>query len=148
MRLLGLDVGDARVGVAVSDPSGSVATPVCVLDARTLGADLRPLIRLIEDYEAETIVVGLPLTLTGEEGPQATAVRERMGRWSKRLATPVEFWDERLTTSQARRSLSEAGLDERATRKAVDMVAAALILQGYIDSHRDAAAPRSDGGDA
>ena len=146
MRLLGLDVGDARVGVAVSDPTGTVATPVSVLDARTLDADLRPLARLVEDYEAEAIVVGLPLTLSGEEGPQALAVRERAERWSGRLGTPLVFWDERLTTSQARRSLSEAGLDERASRKAVDMVAAALILQTYLDSRRDGETPPADGG--
>ena len=139
-------MGDARVGVAVSDPSGSVATPVSVLDARTLDADLRPLLRLVEDYEATAIVVGLPLTLSGEEGPQACAVRERAERWSRQLGIPLHFWDERLTTSQARRSLSEAGLDERATRKAVDMVAAALILQTYLDSRRDGDEPPADGG--
>ena len=147
MRLLGLDVGDARVGVAVSDPSGSVATPLVVLDARTLEGDLRPLARLVEEYEVEAIVVGLPLTLAGEEGPQALAVRERAGRWSVSLGVPLLFWDERLTTSQARRSLSEAGLDERASRKAVDMVAAALILQGYLESRRDGDDPPANGGD-
>jgi len=133
--------------VAVSDPSGAVATPVSVLDGRTLDADLRPLTRLIDDYEIETIVVGLPLTLAGEEGPQARAVRERAGRWSTSLGVPLVFWDERLTTSQARRSLSEAGLDERASRKAVDMVAAALILQGYLESRRDGDDPPANGGD-
>jgi len=147
VRLLGLDVGDARVGVAVSDPSGSVATPVSVLDARTLDGDLRPLARLVEEYEVEAIVVGLPLTLAGEEGPQARAVRERAGRWSARLGVPLVFADERLTTSQARRSLSEAGLEERASRKVVDMVAAALILQGYLGSRRDGDEPPVHGGD-
>jgi putative Holliday junction resolvase len=146
VRLLGLDVGDARVGVAVSDPSGSVATPLSTLDGRTLDADLRPLVRLVEDYEVEAIVVGLPLSLSGEEGPQSRAVRERAQRWSQHLGVPLHFWDERLTTSQARRSLSEAGLDERATRKAVDMVAAALILQTYLDSRRDGDQPPADGG--
>jgi len=147
VRLLGLDVGDARVGVAVSDPSGSVATPLVVLDARTLEGDLRPLARLVEEYEVEAIVVGLPLTLAGEEGPQARAVRELAGRWSASLDVPLLFADERLTTSQARRSLSEAGLDERASRKAVDMVAAALILQGYLESRRDGDDPPANGGD-
>ena len=147
MRLLALDVGDVRVGVAVSDPSGAVATPVTVLDARTLDGDLRPLLRLVEDYEPEAIVVGLPLTLAGEEGPQAAAVRQRATRWCERLGVPAVYWDERLTTSQARRSLSEAGLDERASRKAVDMVAASLILQAYLDSRRDGHGPRADGGD-
>ena len=145
VRLLGLDVGDARVGVAVSDPSGRVATPVSVLDARALQADLRPLARLVEDYEIAEFVVGLPMTMAGEEGPQAVLGRERAEGWAERLGVELRFWDERLTTSQARRSLSEAGLDERATRKAVDMVAAALILQAYLDSRRGADAPADEG---
>ena len=147
MRLLALDVGDVRVGVAVSDPSGSVATPLTVLDGRSLDGDMRPLLRLIEDYEVEAIVVGLPLTMAGEEGPQAASVRERVERWRASIAVPIGFWDERLTTSQARRSLDEAGLDERAKRKAVDMVAASIILQAYLDSRSGGQRSAADGGD-
>jgi putative holliday junction resolvase len=147
VRLLGLDVGDARVGVAVSDPSGRVATPLKVLDARALEGDLGPLERLVEEYEVEAIVVGLPLTLAGEEGPQARLVRERVGSWASRLAVPIVFADERLTTAQARRSLSEMGLTERDARRTVDMVAAALILQGYLESDPGGGASARDGGD-
>lgn len=134
MRLLGLDIGEARVGVAVSDPSGAVATPVTVLDGRALAGDIRPLRTLVEDYEVERLVVGLPLTLAGEEGPQAAAVRERAEMLARTLRLPLAYHDERLTTEQARRSLAESGLDERKMRKVVDMVAAALILQAYIDA--------------
>jgi putative Holliday junction resolvase len=134
VRLLGLDIGEARVGVAVSDPSGAVATPVTVLDGRALAGDIRPLRTLVEDYEVERLVVGLPLTLAGEEGPQAAAVRERAEMLARTLRLPLAYHDERLTTEQARRSLAESGLDERKMRKVVDMVAAALILQAYIDA--------------
>jgi putative Holliday junction resolvase len=147
VRLLGLDIGLARVGVAVSDPSGTVATPLTTLDGRTLAADPGPLLRLAQDYQAEGIVVGLPLTLAGAEGPQAASVRSMAERLGERLGLPVTLWDERLTTRQARRSLDEAGLSEREAKRAVDMVAASLILQSYLDANRpaaDAAPDRDD----
>jgi putative Holliday junction resolvase len=147
VRLLGIDIGEARVGIAVSDPDATVATPLTVLDGRSLASDIAPLARLVEDYEVSTVVVGLPLTLAGEEGPQAREVRRRAASLEQALRIPVVMWDERLTTAQARRSLSEAGLDGRAARKAVDMVAAALILQSYLDSHTADLRPRSSGED-
>jgi putative Holliday junction resolvase len=144
VRLLGLDIGSARVGVAVSDPSGTVATPLTTLDGRTLSADPRPLLRLVEDYEAAGIVVGLPLTLAGEEGPQAKTVRAVADGLAERTGLPVTMWDERLTTTQARRSLDEAGLSEREAKRAVDMVAASLILQSYLDANHSGADAASD----
>ena len=148
MRLLGVDIGEVRVGIAVSDPDATVATPLTVLDGAALATDPRPLARLVEDYEICTIVVGLPLTLAGEEGPQARDVRRRAATIEAALSVPVVFWDERLTPAQARRSLAEAGLDSRAARKAVDMVAAALILQSYLDSHATDGRPGPSGEDA
>lgn len=143
MRLLGLDIGQARIGVAVSDPSGTVATPLTTLDARALAGDPRALTRLVADYQPEALVVGLPLTLAGEEGPQAVEVRRVAGRLAERCGLPVIWVDERLTTAQARRSLDEAGIGERDAKKAVDMVAASLILQNYLDAGR----PRADAGE-
>jgi putative Holliday junction resolvase len=143
VRLLGLDIGERRIGVAVSDPTGAVATPLVVLDSRDVLRDPTPLARLVEDYEAEGVIVGLPLTMAGEEGPQAVEVRRYADALASRLGVPVTLWDERLTSVQARRSLAEAGLDEREQRKAVDMVAASLILQNYLDARRVA-----DGGPA
>ncbi len=142
MRLLGLDIGDVRVGVAVSDPSGTVATPLTTLDGRKLAADPQDVVRLVDEYEAGCVVVGLPVTMAGEEGPQAQSVRRRVNALQERLAVPVTLWDERLTTAQARRSLAEAGLDERRIRESVDMVAASIILQSYLDAHRGEQAGR------
>jgi putative holliday junction resolvase len=136
MRRIALDIGARRIGVAVSDPSGSVATPLTVLDARLLERDRRPLIRIVEDYEPGEIIVGLPLTLAGDEGPQAALVKVTVRRLIEPLGIPVVYHDERLTSGQAERSMAEAGADSRARRGAVDQVAASLLLQGYLDAHR------------
>lgn len=133
MRLLGLDIGERRVGVAVSDPSGRVATPVTVLDARALGRDQAALRRLVEEYEAEGLVAGLPLTMAGEEGPQAKAVRAQAARLAEQVGLPLAFCDERLTSAQAARSLREAGADARSMRGKLDAAAAAVMLQAYLD---------------
>jgi putative holliday junction resolvase len=134
VRLLGLDIGERRVGVALSDPDGRVATPLTVLDARKLASDLSPLARLASDYDAEALVVGLPLSLDGSEGPQAAEVRAIAERIGAALDLPLTFFDERLTSVQASRSMAEAGADSRARRGSVDMVAAALLLQAYLDA--------------
>jgi putative Holliday junction resolvase len=136
MRRLGLDIGEKRVGVAVSDPSGSVATPLTVLDSAGLSRDPSPLRRLVEDYEACELVVGLPLTMAGEEGPQAAAVRVLGERFAAATGLPLVFWDERLSSSAARRAMGETGVRSRDARGSVDMVAAALVLQAYLDAHR------------
>lgn len=133
MRVLALDIGERRVGVAVSDSTGRVASPLKVLDASVL-TDAGPLARLVDDYEAELLVVGLPLTMAGEEGPQALRVREAGERLSASLGVPVEYRDERLSSAEARRMMASAGTDSRSGRGSVDMVAAALILQGWLDS--------------
>lgn len=133
VRLMGLDIGEKRVGVAISDVTMRVATPLAVL-AGPLSADLRPLRRLVEDYEVAALVVGLPLTLGGEEGPQAERVRAEAQRLSASMGMPVAFYDERLSSAEARKMMTESGLSEREQRGSVDMVAAGLILQGYLDS--------------
>lgn len=138
MRRLGLDVGEARVGVAVSDAGGTVASPLTVLDARALKRDLRALARLVEDYEVEELVVGLPLTLSGDEGPQAVAVRAEADRIGAALGLPIAYVDERLSSSAAARAMTQAGVDTRGQRGRLDMVAAAYILQGYLDARRRA----------
>lgn len=137
MRRLSLDIGDVRIGVAVSDPSGAVATPLTVLDARALRADPRPLLRLIEDYEVETVIAGLPLGLSGVEGPQARAVRTTVERLRRVLPVPIELWDERLSSAEARRVMGESGVPDRKKRGSVDKLAAAIFLQSYLDAHRE-----------
>lgn len=141
MRALGLDIGSVRIGVAVSDPSGRVASPITVLDARALAGDLRPFLRLVEDYETECLVVGLPLTLSGDEGPQAASVRAAADRLAAAADIPIVYTDERLSSEEARRSMASSGMSEKEQRGAVDKVAAAIILQGWLDSRRD----RSEG---
>jgi putative Holliday junction resolvase len=136
VRRLGLDIGERRIGVAVSDPSGRVATPLKVLDARDLARDPSPLRLLVEDYGPGELVVGLPLTLAGEEGPQAAIVKMTAQRLLEPLGVPVVYHDERLSSAQAERAMADAGADGRARRGSVDMVAAAVLLQSYLDASR------------
>ena len=124
------------MGVAVSDPTGRVATPLAVLDARALLGDPRPLRRIVEDYEPALIVVGLPLSLSGEEGLQARTVREMATRYAEIAEVPVEFWDERLSSTEAKRIMTQAGVSDRKKRGTLDKLAAALILQSYLDAHQ------------
>jgi putative Holliday junction resolvase len=135
MRRLALDIGERRIGVAVSDPTGRVATPLIVLDARELARDASPLRRLVDEYEPEELVIGLPLTLAGEEGPQASAVRATVRRLVEPLGIPVAYHDERFTSAEAERAMAATGADARARRGAVDMVAASVLLQSYLDAN-------------
>lgn len=143
MRVLGLDIGEKRVGVAVSDTTRRVATPAACLDAGALRRDGRALVRIIDDYEVGRVVIGLPLSLDGTEGPQALRVRRFVEALSPFLGVPVEFVDERYTSTEAGRRMREAGVSERAQRGSKDMVAAAILLQAYLDRN---AATRLDAG--
>lgn len=144
MRVLGLDIGEKRIGVAISDPSGTVATPLVVLEAKPVLGDGRDLVRLAEDYEVELVVVGLPRSLDGSEGPQAARVRAAGDRLARFLRLPVEYCDERFSSAEARRAMTSAGVSDRDKRGSVDMVAAALILQSYLDARRTSDASRDD----
>jgi len=143
MRVLALDIGEKRIGVAVSDPSGTVATPVVVLDApKTLG-DGRGLVGLAEEYEPELIVVGLPLSLDGTEGPQALRVRSAATRLAGFVRVPMEFFDERLSSTEASKSMASSGASSRARRGSVDMVAATIFLQSFLDARHGGGQDRS-----
>ena len=137
MRVLALDIGEVRVGVAVSDPAGRVASPVCVLPAQEVLAHAVTFRRVLEDWEPELLVCGRPMTLAGEEGPQAARVREQAERVAAACGLPLEFEDERLSSAEAKRILREQGLSERAMRGKVDMVAASLFLQAWLDARRN-----------
>lgn len=137
MRYLGLDIGERRIGVAVSDPAGRVATPLCVLDASKTFGDAAELRRLIDEYEAESVVVGLPLSMDGTEGPQARRIRGLAERLGRLVAVPVRFADERLSSTEATRVMRGAGLSERSQRGVKDQVAAAIFLQTYLDRGSD-----------
>lgn len=130
---MALDIGEVRVGVAVSDPGERVASPVCVLPAAEVASGAKSFRRLLEDWEPELLLCGLPLTLAGEEGPQAARVRKVSSQVSAATGLPVAFADERLSSAAAKRSLREKGYDERAMRGKVDMIAASLFLQAWLD---------------
>jgi len=133
MRILGLDIGSRRIGVAVSDPAGRVATPLTVLDAKALSRDIKPLARLVEDYEVGRIVVGLPLSLDGTEGPQARDVRATAKGLMQHVGVPLTYHDERLSSAEARRAMAAAGSSGRQQRGSVDKVAATVLLQSWLD---------------
>ena len=137
MRILALDIGQARVGIAVSDPGERVASPVCVLPASEVLGNAKPFRRVLEDWEPELLLCGLPYTMAGEEGPQAARVQTAAQKISAACGLPCEFADERLSSREAKRSLREKGLSEREMRGKIDMIAASLFLQAWLDARRE-----------
>ena len=122
------------MGVAISDPSEHVASPVVVLPADEVRANAKSFRRVIEDWEPELLLCGLPMTLSGEEGPQAERVRAFAAEVAAATDLPLEFTDERLSSAEAKRSLREKGLSEKAMRGKVDMIAASIFLQAWLDA--------------
>lgn len=134
MRLLGLDVGEVRIGVAVSDPLGKTAQPTTVIVRKNIQADTEELHKIIKQYHIEKVIVGLPLNLDGSLGVQGEAVKSFAGEVEGKIDIPLEFYDERLTTRAARKVLLEGNTSRARRKKVVDKLAAALILQGYLNS--------------
>lgn len=133
-RYLGLDVGNRRIGVAVSDELGLTAQPVMTLERRrSRREDLRSLGRLCRRYGVVGIVVGNPIHLSGEESPQAEKTRAFAAELGELTGLPIHFWDERLTSREAHQILYEAGRERQSHRQVVDQVAATLILQEFMD---------------
>lgn len=138
MRALGVDLGGRRIGVAVGDSDGRVATPLTVLNrSGDQTADHRALAELVSEWEVQLVVVGMPYSLNGTEGPAAESVAKEVAGLSAVLTVPIETYDERLTTVTAERSLAEQGLAGRERRSLVDKVAAAVILQAWMDSRSE-----------
>lgn len=134
-RILGLDYGTRRIGVALSDPLQLTAGPLTVLDAAD--PDLAEgLCRLVAEHEVELVVVGLPVGLDGGEGPAAAAARRFAAEVRGAVAVPVELYDERFSTVTAERTLIEAGLRRERRKGTRDRVAAAVFLQAYLDGRR------------
>jgi len=139
MRALGIDLGSRRIGVALSDSEGRLATPYDVLErTRDLPGDRRRLVALAREAEVDVVVVGVPYSLDGSEGPAARRARAEIEQLRRVMPVPVETYDERLSTVSAHRSLQELDLDAAARRRVVDKVAASIILQAWLD-HRVAA---------
>lgn len=136
-RYLGLDVGNRRIGVAVSDELGLTAQPVLTLERRrNPREDLRSLARLSRRFGVAGIVVGKPLHLSGEPSPQAAKAQALAAELGELTGLPIHMWDERLTTREAHRILYEAGHARQQHRRVVDQVAAALILQSFLDERQ------------
>jgi putative Holliday junction resolvase len=134
---LGIDVGSVRVGVAASDVTGTLASPVEVLRRRRDGSDLDELAALAAEREAIEIVVGMPRSLSDRDGPAVEAARSYAVEVARRVApVPVRLVDERLSTVQAQRSLHESGHTVRSSRSRIDAVAAVVILQSALDTER------------
>jgi putative Holliday junction resolvase len=133
MRHLALDLGDQRIGVAVSDALGIVARPVKVFERASRKADFVLINGMIDEYGADIVICGLPLNMDGTEGPQAEWVRDYTQALSEAIAIPVALWDERLTTEDAKDILRAQG--KAIEKDWLDAVAAAVILQSYLDAH-------------
>ncbi len=140
VRIMGLDVGDLRIGVAVSDATGQMAQPLGAVDRGPRDREIEKLKELIREHDVGEIVVGFPLTLEGEVGPQARKVAEYARILKKELEVPVKLWDERLSTMMVEKAMVSAGVKRRKRKRAVDKLAAAVILQGYLDARRAAKA--------
>lgn len=133
MVALALDIGETRIGIAVSDASGRIASPVKVLPAAEVTGLAKPFRYVLEDYEPDVLVSGRPMTMAGERGPQAERVEAIARELADKLDLPLYFEDERLSSAEAKRILREQGLNEKQMRGKVDMIAASLFLQSWLD---------------
>jgi putative holliday junction resolvase len=137
VRALGIDLGTRRLGVALSDSAGSLATPYEVVErSGDRSRDHRRIAELVEEAGAEIVVVGLPLSLDGSAGPAARAALDEAEELRATLGVPVEEWDERFTTVTAHQGLIASGVRGPARRKVVDKVAASVMLQAWLDHRR------------
>ena len=136
MRALALDIGEVRIGIAASDASVTIAVPVKVLPAAEVLGGARSFRYVLEDYEPDVLVCGRPKTLSGEDGPQAERVMAQARQIAEACGLPLEFEDERLSSQEAKRILREEGYNEKSMRGRVDMVAASLFLQTWLDAQR------------
>ena len=132
---MALDIGNARIGVAVGNTTTAIAMPVKVLNAADVINNARPWRMLLEDYEPELLVSGCPKSMNGTQGKQAQAVRATAEKIAKTAGLELDFIDERLSSAQAKRILREQGLSEKEMRGKVDMIAASLFLQTWFDKN-------------
>ncbi len=136
-RILGLDVGERRIGIALSDASARLATPLTTIGAVPQALAVERIARLCREHGVAELVIGLPLTLRGEVGPQATAVQRFAEALGKAVELPIHFFDERLTTAAADQMLREMGVKPEKRKLQLDQVAASIILQDYLDQQHN-----------
>lgn len=136
LRILGLDLGDKTIGLAVSDPTGLFSQPVKTLPRTWTKKDIDAIKKIIEEYCIEKIVIGLPKNMNGSLGPQSEKSMEFADVLKKETGLNVDLWDERLTTVAAERALLEADMSRKRRREVIDSIAASIILQSYLDSRK------------
>ncbi len=134
MRIMGLDLGDKTIGIAVCDPLGFTAQGITTIKRISIKKDIEELKALCDKYQVESLVVGLPKNMNGTIGPQGEKVMNFCGKIKDNIDIPIIYWDERLTTVAAHRAMLEADLSRAKRKKLVDKVAATYILQGYLDN--------------
>ena len=135
MRALGVDLGEKRIGIAVSDSNGKVATPLqVIIRSKSIKQDHKKISDLVDEWEADIVVVGMPYSLNGSKGLAAKTVEKEVKELSSALEVPVATQDERLTTVTAAKELAIQGLDSKKQRKVIDQVAASVILQSWLDT--------------
>ncbi len=133
-RLLGLDVGEKTIGLAISDPGLAVASPLETIRRRKFAADAERLRVLVAERQIGGLILGLPVNMDGSEGPRCQSVRQFAANLLGRIEIPIAFWDERLSTAAVTRAMLEADLSRRKRAALVDKMAAAYILQGALDA--------------
>jgi putative Holliday junction resolvase len=132
-RILGLDYGSHRIGTAVSDPLGITAQPLVAIRRQGESLDIDAVGDLVREYSVRTVLIGLPLHLSGEEGTQAKQARRFGEKIAERLGIPVETWDERMTTAQAERHLIASGVRRKRRKEIRDSLSAVILLQSALD---------------
>ena len=137
MRSLGLDIGDKRIGVALSDPEGILASPFTIISHRDERLDIEAIIDIVSQHQVKRIIVGLPRSMDGSIGKQAEKVKAFVQRLCSQVDVPVEFRDERLTTVSAERLMRTTNAPKTRRKARYDAIAAALILQGYLDEEHE-----------
>ena len=137
MRLLALDIGDRRIGVAMSDPDGILASPLTTIQRQANDSSLDEILHIAEENDVAGIVIGIPYLMSGRVGPQARITMDYAASLAKRTDLPIRRVDERLSSVQAERMIRESGGRPSEDKGKIDAVAAAVILQSYLDSSRD-----------
>lgn len=132
-RVLGVDFGESRVGTALSDPLGLMAQPLELIERKSDAQVADEIDRLVRAHGAVLVVVGVPISLSGKDSPQTRRTRNFIRRLRKRLEVKVDTWDERLSTEEADRAMREMGMSPQKQKEKRDIIAAHLILQGYMD---------------
>ena len=135
MRIMGLDIGDKKTGVALSDPLELTAQGKTVLEFNTTEEQIEYVVGLVKQYNVDEIVVGLPKNMDGSLGPRAQKVLAIVEDLKEKMEVPVKTWDERLSTSAAEKTLIEADMSRAKRKDVIDKMAAVVILQNYLDSH-------------